>query len=184
MQKRTLKTELFVSFSGSVFGPPLGLPFGGFLERLAPQKLAFRLGGPSKTLLPPSRPQERKKREKITKMTAKIEPKTIKKRSQKWGPKKIEKGTQHLKTLAPFFKISLGLGVPSEDPALLYHLLNKLFSLHFVQPLRSRPHTTDHPHDYDFPCIFAWHGHPATPESPREPKLRLIMLGSVFNHHF
>ena len=43
---------------------------------------------------------------------------------------------------------------------------------------------TDHPYDYDFACIFACHGRAPTPESPGEPKLRLFMLGSVFEHLF
>ena len=58
------KTELFVSFSGSVFGPPLGLPFGCFLGRLAPKKQTFRLGGPSKRCLPQVTPKSEKKRKK------------------------------------------------------------------------------------------------------------------------
>ena len=88
------KTDFFVYFSGSVFGPPLGLPFGGFLGRLAPQKLRFCLGGPSKTLLPPTRPQERKKPEKVTKMTPGIGQKTVKKGIKKWTRKKLPRSRE------------------------------------------------------------------------------------------
>ena len=69
------KSCLFVSFSGPVFGPFSGLPFGGFLGRLVSPKLGFRLGGPTKTLLPPGRLQERK----ITENGAKTEPQMDKK---------------------------------------------------------------------------------------------------------
>ena len=75
-------------FRGSVFRPPSGLLFGGFRGRFGPQKLAFRMGGPSKTLLRPSDAQERKKLKKDTKMTPKIGPKTVKKGFQKWDPEK------------------------------------------------------------------------------------------------
>ena len=49
------------------------------------------MGGPSKTLLRPSDAQERKKLKKVTKMTPKIGPKTVKNWFQKWDPKKGRK---------------------------------------------------------------------------------------------
>ena len=81
------KSCLFVSFSGPVFGPFSGLPFGGFLGRLVSPKLGFRLGGPTKTLLPPGRLQERKITENEAKTGPQIDQKTQKKRRSKRGSK-------------------------------------------------------------------------------------------------
>ncbi len=75
-------------FGGSVFGPPSALPCGAFLARLAQQKLRFRMGRPSKTLLARSRAQERKKPENAAKTTPENVPKTAKNEARKGYPKK------------------------------------------------------------------------------------------------
>ena len=68
------------------------------------------MGGPSKTLLRPSDAQERKKLKKVTKMTPKSGPKTVKKKVQKLGP---EKGTQHLTKIK---KQPISLKLSKEQP--------------------------------------------------------------------
>ncbi len=81
------KSCFFVSFSGPVFGPFSGLPFGWFLGCLVSPKLGFCLGGPTKTLLPPGRLQERKNADKVAKTGPEIYQKTTKTGAQKGGPK-------------------------------------------------------------------------------------------------
>ena len=69
-----------------------------------------------------------------------------------------EKGTQHLektqKNSAPFINLFLGLGLLRKAQHCSSHIFDNISSLHYVS-LRSRPHTTDHPYDYDFACVFA-----------------------------
>ena len=106
-----------------------------------------------------------------------------------WPPKnEPPKKSQDLKKSqvpSPFLcRVAGGWGVPSVGPAsLLPLLLNTLAS--------SCSHLTSFSATYlrlplplRLPLRFRLHGRAPTPESPREPILRLIMLGSIFGSVF
>ena len=115
-----------------------------------------------------------------TQKDPKIIPKVVKNEVQKWDPKRGRNTQPTLKNSAPFINFFLGLGGTFGRPSRLYpHIFDNISSLHYV--FTSFSATYDRPPlRLRLPPRFRLRGHPPTPESRREPILRLIMLGSIF----